>query len=315
MRSAENSSARARPSTRGSAASSTGRSAARQASRSHGAQYAPSMPSSATGWMPTGVPNAGTPHASASITASPNPSACDGTSTALAALIQYGTSSGGTPPSVSSVDVAGGLARAVVALQRPRRDRAGTAGSGRRGRARAARAPRARGIGRKRSRSIPTGSTATRRVVPAPGRCALNSRETAAGSAVNGRTARVRRFERGWNRSLPCSVTTTGPSRAAAPATRSARSARARRRTAARGSAAAARAPRAGSRAGPGANANSSTSTSSRRRSASTWSRTNEPSAGRSGDGYMFVTTSARTGRRAYVRRLSHKSSHTRLEP
>ncbi len=52
--------------------------------------------------MPTGVPNAGTPHASASITASPKPSFADGTSTALAALIQYGTSSGGTPPSVSS---------------------------------------------------------------------------------------------------------------------------------------------------------------------------------------------------------------------
>ena len=52
--------------------------------------------------MPTGVPNAGTPHASASITDSPNPSLADGTSTALAALIQYGTSSGATPPSVSS---------------------------------------------------------------------------------------------------------------------------------------------------------------------------------------------------------------------
>ena len=39
---------------------------------------------------PTGVPNAGTPHASASITESPKPSSCDGTSTALAALIQYG---------------------------------------------------------------------------------------------------------------------------------------------------------------------------------------------------------------------------------
>ena len=60
------------------------------------------MPPSATGWMPTGVPNAGTPHASASITDSPNPSSALGTSTALAALIQYGTSSGGTPPSVNS---------------------------------------------------------------------------------------------------------------------------------------------------------------------------------------------------------------------
>ena len=58
---------------------------------------------------------------------------------------------------------------------------------------------------------MPTGSTATRRVVPAPGRFSLNSRETAAGSAVNGSAARVMRFERGWKRSLPCSVTTTGP--------------------------------------------------------------------------------------------------------
>ena len=61
---------------------------------------------------------------------------------------------------------------------------------------------------------MPTGSTATRRLVPAPGMFSLNSRETAAGSAVNGSAARVIRFERGWKRSLPCSVTTTGPSRA-----------------------------------------------------------------------------------------------------
>src|SRR5919108_306158 len=47
--------------------------------------------------MPTGVPNGGTPHASASIAERPNPSASDGTSTALAALIQYGTSAGGGP--------------------------------------------------------------------------------------------------------------------------------------------------------------------------------------------------------------------------
>src|ERR671918_536290 len=74
------------------------------------------MPSSATGWMPTGVANVGTPQASASITDSPNPSACDGTSTALAALIQYGTSAGGTRPMFSSR-----LASAVEPLQRARR--------------------------------------------------------------------------------------------------------------------------------------------------------------------------------------------------
>ena len=60
------------------------------------------MPCSATGWTPTGVPKAGTPHASASMTESPKPSAADGTTTAFAALIQYGTSSGATPPSVSN---------------------------------------------------------------------------------------------------------------------------------------------------------------------------------------------------------------------
>ena len=60
------------------------------------------MPSSATGWIPTGVPNAGTPQAVASITDRPKPSACEGTSTALAALIQYGTSSGATRPIRSS---------------------------------------------------------------------------------------------------------------------------------------------------------------------------------------------------------------------
>ena len=53
--------------------------------------------------MPTGVANAGTPHAIASITDSPKPSACEGTTTALAALIQNGTSAGGTLPMVSSV--------------------------------------------------------------------------------------------------------------------------------------------------------------------------------------------------------------------
>ena len=119
--SAENSSARARPSTRGSSASRCGRSAARQASRSHGAQYAPSIPCSATGWIPTGVPNAGTPHASASITDSPKPSSADGTSTALAALIQYGTSSGGDAAQRQQRHVARRLDRAVVALERPRR--------------------------------------------------------------------------------------------------------------------------------------------------------------------------------------------------
>ena len=63
--------------------------------RSQSRQAEPSIPASATAWAPTGVPNAGTSHADASITASPMPSSCDGTITALAALIQYGTSSAG----------------------------------------------------------------------------------------------------------------------------------------------------------------------------------------------------------------------------
>ncbi len=41
--------------------------------------------------------------------------------------------------------------------------------------------------------SIPTGRTATRRFTPAPGMFWLNSRETAAASAVNGSAARVTR--------------------------------------------------------------------------------------------------------------------------
>ena len=65
-----------------------GRRAARQRAASHSSQNAPSIPCSATGWIPTGVPKAGTPQASASITDSPKPSSSDGTSTALAALIQ-----------------------------------------------------------------------------------------------------------------------------------------------------------------------------------------------------------------------------------
>ena len=134
-----------------------GASAARQASRSHGAQSAPSMPASATGWMPDRRPEAGTPQADASITASPKPSSCDGTTTALAALIQYGTSSGGTPPSVSSGTSPAASSRAVEALERPRRvvreQEVGPVGV----EARAARAPRRAGSAGSASRSTPHG--------------------------------------------------------------------------------------------------------------------------------------------------------------
>ena len=187
--------ARARPATRGSAAARCGSSAARQTTGSHCAQSAPAIPPSATGWMPTGVAKAGTSHASASITDSPKPSSCDGTSTALAALIQYGTSSGATPPMVSSgMSPANSRARSKRLSGRPGscgKRRYGPAGS-RPSRARAS----ARGIGRSRSSAIPTGSTATRRRVPAPGRLAAKARETVALSAVNGSAARVANADR-----------------------------------------------------------------------------------------------------------------------
>jgi hypothetical protein len=70
--------------------------------------------------MPTGVPNAGTPQAIASITDSPNPSACEGTSTALAALIQYGHLVRRDAAHLQQRHVAGRLARAVEALERAR---------------------------------------------------------------------------------------------------------------------------------------------------------------------------------------------------
>ena len=170
----------------------------------------------------------------------------------------------------------------------------------------------ARGIGWKRSRSTPQGRIATRRVRPAPGMFSLNARETAAGSAMNGSAARVNGRERGCSRSLPCSVTTQraqareqrGPGDepevhvhdvelaglVAAPQL--------------------ARGTRVVARPG-GEKWNSSTSTSPRRCSASTWSRTNGPEAGRSGVGYMFVTTSARTAGRAYA--LAARFRHRRV--
>ena len=71
--------------------------------------------------MPTGVANAGTLHASASIAESPNPSACDGTSTALAALIQSGHVGGRDVAHGEQRGPGGGLLGAVEALQGARR--------------------------------------------------------------------------------------------------------------------------------------------------------------------------------------------------
>ena len=151
IRSAENSSARAaavdardRP-PRGAA-----RSAARHASRSYGAQSAPSIPCSATGWIADRRPERR--HAARERLDHRQPEALG--------LRGHEHRVGGVDP---VRDLVGGDAahRAAAARRRPPRargrsasaaatGRAGTAGTGPRGRARAARAPRARGIGRKR---------------------------------------------------------------------------------------------------------------------------------------------------------------------
>ncbi len=215
IRSAENSSARARPSTRGSGAATSGASAARQRSRSHSSQNAPSTPCSATAWIPTGV--AERRHVARERLDRGQPEA-----------LVLGRDEDGVRGVDPVRDLRGrDAARAAAAGRRrpPRSARSnrfsgrdGSCGKSRYGpagsspsRSRAS----ARGIGRKRSSAMPIGSTATRRRVPAPRRLRLNARETAAGSAVNGSSARVARRERRTNRSLPWSVTTTGPRRAA----------------------------------------------------------------------------------------------------
>ena len=168
---------------------------------------------------------------------------------------------------------------------------------------------------------MPTGRTATRRVAPAPGTLALNARETAAGSAVNGSAARVMRFERGWKRSLPCSVTTSGaPSRARITGqavrpkwawTTSKRCRGAGAALAARAAPGRSRARRARSaRARPRRPAGAAAPRPGRARTS--------PSTGFAGDGYMFVTTSARSDARQYSQ-IRHTSgallSPPRLEP
>ena len=74
------------------------------------------MPSRASGAIPTGVARTGTSQASASSTASPNPSRSEGTSTALAALTHNGTWLGSTFSSIEQRRVTGDGARAIVAL-------------------------------------------------------------------------------------------------------------------------------------------------------------------------------------------------------
>ncbi len=102
IRSVENCSARSRPGTRGSGSARCGASAFRQASMSNGPQYVPGTPASAWGAIPTGVASTGTSQASASSTASPNPSRSEGAITALTAFTHSGTADGSTLPSVSS---------------------------------------------------------------------------------------------------------------------------------------------------------------------------------------------------------------------
>ena len=209
--------------------------------------------------------------------------------------------------------VAGRLPRAVEPLQRARRVvreeqvRAGRVEAEARARLRARdRAGSARGD--------PDREHGDAAAVPAPGRLRLNARETAAGSAVNGSAARVTRRERRTNRSLPCSVTTTGPRRAAsagqggeaevgvhdveALAARSRRADRRRRPQAARAGRAGTRTPRP------------------RRRRAGAAPRpgraTKIPRCGAAAVGHMLVTTSARTAERTSVTNSAHSVTNAR---
>ena len=211
IRSAEKRSAAPRPSTRGSARREVRARAPRATSRGPTRRHAdPSIPASATAWAPTGVPNAGTSHADASITARPMPSSCDGTITALAALIQYGTSSAGTPPSVSSgTSPAASRARSKRLSGRDvscGNSRYGPSGSSP-SRSRAS----ARGIGRKRWRSMPHGQD---RHPPRPAGAgdvrAERARDRRGQRHQRQRRARDTASTSGGSRSLPCSVTTSG---------------------------------------------------------------------------------------------------------
>ena len=145
------------------------RSAARHASRSHGAQYAPSIPSSATGWMPTGV--AERRHAARQRLDHRQPEPLG--------LRRHEHGVGGVDPvrHLGGRDaahrqqrrVAGRLAARGRSASAAATGRAGTAGSGpsRVEPEPLARLARAGSAGSARGR-CPTGSTATRRVVPAP---------------------------------------------------------------------------------------------------------------------------------------------------
>ncbi len=263
---------------------------------------------------PTGVASTGTSQASASSAARPNPSRSDGTTTALAALTQSGTRSGSTSPQRQQLDVAGQRLGAGRSASRGAPGRPGTAGSGRPGQARARR-------GRRHGGSARSGPCRRRTAAPAmsclDGPARDRPRERLRDASRRGRTraapASVIARERGWRqvgavqRHRACRAP-AAPARAR-PSARSARG-RCRTSAAAKPRRSCARRARVRGRLPPGANANSSSSTSAILRSASTWSRTKLPSAGRSALGYMFVTTSARIAReRSAVPRLLARSS------
>jgi hypothetical protein len=134
------------------------------------------------------------------------PSSCDGTTTALAALIQYGTSSAGHAAEREQPDVARRLLRAIEALERPRRvvreQEVRAVGV----RARAARAPRARD--RPEAREVD--AAGEDRDAPRPARAGHVLAERARdrrGQVHERERASVAGRERGCSRSLPCMVT------------------------------------------------------------------------------------------------------------
>ncbi len=233
---------------------------------SNGAQSAPSMPASASGWMPTGVASTGTSQASASSTARPKPSRSEGTSTALAALIQSGTRVGLDAAEREQLDVAGAARGAVEALLGPR----GVGGEEQVGRVArepelGARAPRARSGGSARGRRR-TGSTCARRAArgPAARRASaaetvaseVDARQRGAGEQARARVAQVGAVER--QRACARAHGQRGPGGQPEVRVDHVEALRARSGGAARGAAARARAGRAGTRS-------SSTSTSSQR--------------------------------------------------
>ena len=159
-----------------------------QAAASKGAHRVPWTPSSASGWMPTGVASTGTSQASASSTARPKPSRSEGTSTALAALTHSGTRSGSTAEREQlGARPLGDRERAVMPLLGSRgvgrEQQVGRSGS----RPSSARAARARSAG-----SAPVDSARQHLRAPARARARQllqQGRETTAGRSIRGSTA------------------------------------------------------------------------------------------------------------------------------